>query len=139
MQDRPSRRLSILDPSSSMPRTVYPLRANSHASGNPTYPSPITPNLAWRVRIFASSASAAPDKTAGRFSTLATATGPSWPWRGFRLRAVFTSLGCLTLLLSFALLSRTFVALSLFRSLFSVMTHQPLPYTALLNPCDHIL
>src|SRR5207247_5525239 len=69
----------------------------------------------------------------------ATAAGPLWPWRGFRLRAMFTASIGRALLLSLALLSRTFVALSLFRSLLPVMTHQPLPYTALLDPRDHIL
>src|SRR5437867_12229131 len=122
-----------------MPTTVNPLLANSQASGNPTYPRPITASFVRRFLIFSSSASDVPAAIRGGLSSVAAAAGPLWLGCVFRLRPGSAVLGRLSLPVSLSLRSLTFVALSLLSPLLAVVPDQSFTHAALLDPRHDIL
>src|SRR5437867_3593105 len=124
---------SIFAWSTSIPTTWMPVRANSHASGRPTYPMPLTAAVARRSRSLTARSSACLPRGAALASSTATVPGPL----GGRLRL---RLAWLCAFLPLVLPTLPLLALSAFLGpLLSVMPDDTLAHTALLNPGDHIL
>src|SRR6266571_4566601 len=132
--DRPPPTPEILAGSVSMPCTGKPLRANSQASGRPTYPRPITATIAVRLRNASTSRSAA-SRSVRIVATSATVAGPSTSVvaRGARARRR----GCLaTFLLATLVL---LLAAALLGALLPVMADDPFAHPALLDAAHHVL